>query len=115
MTKKTKTISEAFAILVEKQLHDSKAENIIKIDLVGKSSICDYMYMATGTSNRHVKSIADNLEQAFQEAGAANIAIEGTENCQWVLIDAGDVIVHVFQPEARETFKLEEIWQKKKH
>jgi ribosome-associated protein len=114
MTKKKKTEDKSFSAIVEKQLSDNKAENIIKIDLVGKHSICDYMYIATGNSNRHVKSIVDNIENALKEAGLPNVSIEGTENCQWALIDTGDIIVHVFQPEARETFKLEALWQKQK-
>lgn len=114
MTKKKKTEDKSFAAIVEKQLSDNKAENIIKIDLVGKHSICDYMYIATGNSNRHVKSIIDNIENALKDAGLPNVSIEGTENCQWALIDTGDIIVHVFQPEARETFKLEALWQKQK-
>lgn len=114
MTKKKKTEDKSFAAIVEKQLSDNKAENIIKIDLLGKHSICDYMYIATGNSNRHVKSIIDNIENALKDAGLPNVSIEGTENCQWALIDTGDIIVHVFQPEARETFKLEALWQKQK-
>jgi ribosome-associated protein len=114
MTKKKKTEDKSFSAIVEKQLSDNKAENIIKIDLVGKHSICEYMYIATGNSNRHVKSIVDNIENALKEAGLPNVSIEGTENCQWALIDTGDIIVHVFQPEARETFKLEALWQKQK-
>ncbi len=114
MTKKKKIEDKSFIAIVEKQLDDNKAENIIKIDLVGKHSICDYMYIATGNSNRHVKSIVDHIENALKDAGLQNVAIEGTENCQWALIDTGDIIVHVFQPEARETFKLEALWQKNK-
>lgn len=106
----TKNLAE----IVHKQLKESKAENVVMIDLTGHSSFCDVMFLATGSSSRQVKSVADNLEKTCKELGMDNISMEGTENCQWVLVDLGDVVVHIFQPEARQLYRLEELWQKKK-
>ncbi len=111
MTKKSKN---PLLAIVEGRLYDSKAEDITKLDLAGIDSICEYMYIVSGNSNRHVKSIAHHLVRALKNTDIDNIAVEGTENCQWVLIDIGDIIIHIFQPEARLHYRLEEIWKKKK-
>jgi ribosome-associated protein len=92
------------------RLDDMKAEETVTIDLRGKSAFSDYMVVASGRSNRHVGSIAENVAKGLKEAGLKNIHIEGLPNCDWVLIDSGDVIVHVFRPEVREFYNLERMW-----
>ena len=92
-------------------LDDSKAENIVSIDIRGKSSLGDYMVIASGRSNRHVAAVADHLISALKDAGLGLPRVEGLSAADWVLIDAGDVIVHVFRPEVREFYNLEKMWQ----
>jgi len=91
-------------------LDDAKAENIVSIDLAGKSTIADYMVIVSGRSDRHVGAIGDQLVKKFKESGLSRVRIEGLETCDWVLIDTGDIIVHVFRPEVREFYKLEKMW-----
>ena len=91
-------------------LEDSKAENIVSIDIQGKSSLGDYMVVASGRSHRHVAAVADHLLKALRDAGMRP-RVEGLGSADWVLIDAGDVIVHVFRPEVREFYSIEEMWQ----
>ena len=91
-------------------LEDSKAENIVSIDIQGKSSLGDYMVVASGRSHRHVAAVADNLLKALKDAGT-RARVEGLNSADWVLIDAGDIIVHVFRPEVREFYSIEEMWQ----
>ena len=92
-------------------LDDSKAENIVSIDIRGKSSLGDHMVIASGRSNRHVAAVADHLITALKDAGLGFPRVEGLAAADWVLIDAGDVIVHVFRPEVREFYNLEKMWQ----
>jgi ribosome-associated protein len=96
--------------LIESRLEDSKAADLITIDLKGKTSLADYMVVASGGSNRHVASIAEHLLEALDKAGVAGARVEGMPHCDWVLIDAGDVIVHVFRPEVRDFYNLEKMW-----
>jgi ribosome-associated protein len=91
-------------------LDDMKAEDTVTIDLTGKSSIADVMVVTSGRSNRHVGSIAERVTEGLKEAGAPGVRVEGMRNCDWVLIDAGDVIVHVFRPEVRAFYDLEKMW-----
>lgn len=91
-------------------LEDAKAEDIVTIDLEGKSSIGDYMLVASGRSHRHVGAIADRLGKHLREQGYGRARIEGQENCDWVLIDAGGIIVHIFRPEVREFYNIEKMW-----
>jgi ribosome-associated protein len=92
-------------------LDEAKAEKIVSIDLAGKSSIGDYMVIATGRTDRHVGAIADQIRKKLKDAGAGKVRVEGLEACDWVLIDTGDIIVHVFRPEVREFYNLEKMWQ----
>ena len=96
--------------LVLASLEDMKAEDTITIDLTGKSSIADRMVVTSGRSNRHVTSIADSAIESLEKAGMKGIRVEGKRNGDWVLIDAGDVIVHVFRPEVRAFYDLEKMW-----
>jgi ribosome-associated protein len=95
---------------VLKQLDDAKAEQIVTLDLSSKSTIADTMIVATGRSNRHVNAIADQVVDELSKHGMKNIRIEGVPQCDWVLVDAGDVIVHVFRPEVRSFYNLEKLW-----
>jgi len=92
-------------------LEDSKAENIVSIDLFGKSSLADHMVIASGRSHRHVAAVADQLLKALKDAGLGNARVEGLASADWVLIDSGDIIVHVFRPEVRDFYNLEKMWQ----
>ncbi len=94
------------------RLEDSKALDAVSIDLKGKTSLADFMVVASGTSNRHVASIAEHLIEALEKSGNARVRVEGMPHCDWVLIDAGDVIVHVFRPEVREFYNLEKMWSR---
>jgi ribosome-associated protein len=96
--------------IVLARLEDMKAEDTLTIDLRNKSSIADYMVVSTGTSNRHVGSVADRVVKGLDEAGVSGVRVEGVPQCDWVLIDAGDVIVHVFRPEVRAFYNLEKMW-----
>src|ERR1044071_5595876 len=92
-------------------LEDSKAENIVTIDIQGKSSLGDHMVIASGRSHRHVAAVADHLLKALKDAGFGNARVEGLAGADWVLIDSGDIIVHVFRPEVRDFYNLEKMWQ----
>lgn len=96
--------------LVATQLDEDKAENILRIDLTGKSPMADAMIVASGRSARHVAALADHVVRKLKDAGASNVRIEGMPNADWVLIDAGDVVIHIFRPEVREFYNLERLW-----
>jgi len=96
--------------IVLARLDDMKAEDTVSIDLTGKTSIADAMVVTCGRSNRHVGSIADRVVEGLKEAGIPDVRVEGVPHCDWVLIDAGDVIVHVFRPEVRAFYNLEKMW-----
>jgi len=96
--------------LVEASLDDDKAEDIVIIDLIGKSPIADFLVIASGTSQRHVGAMAGHLQRNLKTAGLKRVALEGAAQCDWVLIDAGDVIIHLFRPEVRDFYGLEKIW-----
>ena len=96
--------------LILSRLEDMKAEETVTIDLHGKSAFSDYMIITSGRANRHVGAIAENVAKGLKETGIKSIHVEGLPNCDWVLIDSGDVIVHVFRPEVREFYNLERLW-----
>jgi len=96
--------------LMLKVLEDDKAEEVVTIDLTGKSSVTDIMIVASGRSNRHVGAIADHVIQTLKDNGHGHIKVEGLQTCDWVLIDAGDVILHLFRPEVRGFYELEKMW-----
>jgi ribosome-associated protein len=91
-------------------LEDMKAENTVEIDLTGKTSLADTMIVTSGRSHRHVGAIADRIIQDFKDKGFGNARVEGLPACDWVLIDAGDVLIHVFRPEVRGFYNLEKMW-----
>ena len=96
--------------LILELLDDDKAIDIVDIDLAGKSTIADTMVVATGASVRQVGAMADHIREKLKASGLKGISIEGAENCDWVLIDAGDVIVHLFRPEVRSFYNIEKLW-----
>jgi ribosome-associated protein len=96
--------------IVEKSLDADKAEDIISIDLTGKSTIADYMVIATGRSNRQLASMAQHLDEKLAKSGIKQVSIEGLTQGEWVLLDGGDVIVHLFKPETRRFYNLEKMW-----
>lgn len=98
--------------LVLSRLDDMKAEDTTTIDLRTESTIADYMVVTSGRSNRHVGAVADQVLEDLREAGLAGLKVEGMPLCDWVLIDAGDVIVHVFRPEVRAFYNLEKMWSR---
>jgi ribosome-associated protein len=97
--------------IVLKALDDAKAENTVAIDIGGKSSLADHMVVTSGRSNRHVGAVADQLLKTLHDNGMGKPRIEGLPHADWVLVDAGDVIVHIFRPEVREFYNLEKMWQ----
>jgi ribosome-associated protein len=96
--------------VVLKSLDDAKAEQTVAIDITGKSSLSDHMVVTSGRSNRHVGAVADQLVKALRENGFGKPRVEGLPHADWVLVDAGDVIVHIFRPEVREFYNLEKMW-----
>lgn len=103
--------SDAILELVLQSLDDDKAEEIAQIDLRGRSSIADHMVVCSGRSSRQVAAIAEKLLDRLKETFRLSARVEGKETGDWVLIDTGDVVVHVFRPEVREFYQLEKMWQ----
>jgi ribosome-associated protein len=96
--------------LIHARLDDIKAEDTVTIDIAGKSPIADAIVVTSGRSNRHVAACADRVVEGLKEAGVNDVRIEGMPHCDWVVIDAGDVIVHIFRPEVRAFYNLEKMW-----
>jgi ribosome-associated protein len=105
-----KTTETPLLKTIRAQLEDAKAEDIVSIDLAGKSTVADGMVVASGRSNRHVGAIADQIVQKLKETGHRDLRIEGLTQADWVLVDAGDVVVHIFRPEVRSFYNLEKLW-----
>ena len=95
---------------IEIILDDNKAKNIVSIDLKKKSYIADYMIIASGTSSRHLQSLSEHLVSELKKIGINNCRIEGRESSDWKLVDAIDIIIHLFHPEKREFYDLEKMW-----
>ena len=102
--------ARAIAEAALKSLDDSKAEDIVVIDIKEKSSLADTLIVASGRSHRHVGAIADRLMDDLAEIGAATPRVEGLPHCDWVLVDAGDVLINLFRPEVRGFYALEKMW-----
>lgn len=96
--------------LVLASLEDSKAEDVVSIDIVGKSALGDHMVVASGRSSRHVTAISEHLITDLKDEGFGNARVEGLDTGDWVLIDTGDIIVHVFRPEIRTVYNIEKMW-----
>jgi ribosome-associated protein len=101
---------DALKVILE-SLDESKAEETVSIDITGKSSMSDHMVVATGRSQRHVGAIADRVVEDLKTAGGQDIRVAGMPHCDWVLIDAGDIIVHIFRPEVRSFYNIEKMWR----
>ena len=113
MTTDTQTISAepgSLHALVLQQLDDDQAQDVVSIPLEGKSSIADHMIVASGRSTRQVAAMATKLATKIKQEGRGNPSIEGLPGADWVLIDAGDVVVHLFRPEVRSFYNLERMW-----
>lgn len=91
-------------------LEDDKAENIVAMDLAGKATFCDRMVIATGLADRQISAMAQHLGEKLHELGQKRVQVEGAGGSDWVLIDAGDIVVHLFKPEARTMYALEKMW-----
>ncbi|MBW4982648.1 ribosome silencing factor [Mameliella sp. CS4] len=109
MTQSEPTAEGILAAVLE-TLSDNKAEDIVQIDLRGKSSVCDYMVIATGRSSRQVAALSEKLADELKQSFGVLSTMEGKDTGDWVLIDAGDVVVHLFRPEVREFYQLEKMW-----
>ena len=92
------------------RLDDDKAQDVVLIDLKGKSPVADALVVASGRSQRHVGAMADHLLRTLKDAGLGKARVEGLPHADWVLIDAGDLIIHLFRPEVRSFYNLEKIW-----
>lgn len=108
--KASKKASKKILDIATAVLDDDKAIDVVVIDLAGKTSFADYMVIASGTSQRHVATMAVHLREKMKTAENLEIPIEGTTQNDWVLVDGGDVIVHLFRPEIREFYDLEKLW-----
>ncbi len=106
----TNTRQEVLDVAVA-ALDELKARNVSNIDIRALTSIADNMVIATGTSSRHVKALADNVIEQAKAAGFPPVGVEGQQNAEWILVDLGDVIVHVMQPATREFYDLERLWR----
>ena len=107
---KNKTATGGLLKTVLASLDDAKALDVLSFDLDGKAALADQMVIASGRSNRHVSSIAEHLIEALKGRGFSHVHVEGLAHCDWVLVDAGDVIVHLFRPEVREFYNIEKLW-----
>jgi ribosome-associated protein len=96
--------------LILKSLDQQKAEAIVTVDISGKSDFADRMVIASGTSQRHVGALAARIVETLKAAGFNNVPVEGEDVCDWVLVDAGNIVVHIFRPEARRYYNLEKMW-----
>lgn len=95
---------------VREAVEELKAKDVVEIDVRGKSSVCDYMVVVSGTSTRHVKSIADEVVKFAKRLEVMPLGVEGEREAEWVLVDLGDVVVHVMLPRVREFYALERLW-----
>jgi ribosome-associated protein len=107
---KTDTAKAELLALILEHLDEDQAQEVVTIDLQGKSSIADYMIVASGRSTRQVASIAQKLAEKIKHRGHGPVRLEGLPAADWVLLDAGDVVVHVFRPEVRSFYNLERMW-----
>jgi len=96
--------------VVVKTLDNNKAQNIVSIDLKDKSSMADYMIIASGTSSRHIQALSEQVLEMLKNNGIKNSKIEGIDSSEWKLVDGIDIIVHIFHPEKRKFYELEKIW-----
>ena len=110
MSDKTTQKIEALRQLILTTIDDMKGIDVVELDVKGKTSVTDLLIIASGTSSRHVKSIAINVASEAKKNGSKLLGIEGEDQGEWVLVDMGDIIVHVMQPQVREFYDLEKLW-----
>lgn len=103
-------VPQELKALIEESLDADQADHVVTIDLAGKSSIADYMVVASGRNIRHIAAMADRLRGRIRETGLGDVSVEGMPQCDWVLVDAGDIIVHLFRPEVRAFYNIEKMW-----
>ena len=101
---------DAMQALIVTSLEDDKAVNVVTLDLTDKAMFCDRMVIASGLADRQITAMAQHLREKLREAGHKRVQIEGLGGSDWVLIDAGDIVVHLFMPDAREMYALEKMW-----
>ncbi len=101
---------ERLQTLIVTSLEDDKAENVVTLDLSGKAMFCDRMVIATGLADRQISAMAQHIVEKLREAGQKRVPVEGAGGSDWVLLDAGDIVVHLFKPEARTLYALEKMW-----
>ncbi len=101
---------DALQRLIVTSLEDDKAEAIVTLDLAGRAAFCERMVIATGLADRQISAMAEHLSRKLAEAGVKRVQVEGAGGSDWVLLDAGDIVVHLFKPEAREMYALEKMW-----
>ena len=102
--------SKQLCTLIVDALDDNKAQDIVQLDVRNMTTVTDFMIVASGTSNRHVKALIENVAEKAKEAGHRPIGVEGEEGGEWVLLDLQDALVHVMQPKVREFYNLEKLW-----
>ena len=110
MPNKAKLSIEDLKKLILTALEDLKAVDIVELDVKGKTSVTDLLIIASGTSSRHVKSIASNVAVEAKKQGSQALGVEGEDQGEWVLVDLGDIVVHVMQPHVRQFYDLEKLW-----
>jgi ribosome silencing factor RsfS/YbeB/iojap len=103
-------VLERLQRVIVTSLEDDKAEEVVALDLAGRASFADRMVIATGLADRQISAMATHLEEKLHEAGVRRVRIEGAGGSDWVLIDAGDIVIHLFKPEARSLYALEKMW-----
>ncbi|MSO91309.1 MAG: ribosome silencing factor [Acetobacteraceae bacterium] len=101
---------DALQALIVTSLDEDKAENIVTLDLAGRAAFCDRMVVATGLADRQITAMAQHLQEKLEKAGIKHVPIEGMGGSDWVLLDGGDILVHLFKPEARAAYALEKMW-----
>lgn len=106
----TQPSSKAMLDLVLSSLDESKAEDTVSVDIEGKSSLADHLVITSGRSHRHVSAVSDRLLHDLKDGGYGTPKVEGLPACDWVLVDIGDIIVHIFRPEVRDFYNLEKMW-----
>jgi ribosome-associated protein len=109
VTAETSELDRLQAVIVG-SLDDDKAENVVTMDLAGKAMFCDRMVIASGLADRQISAMAQHLSEKLKDAGLKRVQVEGAGGSDWVLIDAGDIVVHLFKPEARTMYALEKMW-----
>ena len=110
MSDNTTQKNEALRQLILTTIDDMKGVDVVELDVKGKTSVTDLLIIASGTSSRHVKSIAINVAAEAKKKGSKPLGIEGEDQGDWVLVDMGDIVVHVMQPQVREFYDLEKLW-----